>query len=142
MSGGKTIYDVHMPVKQLTPLFFLPPPPPLSLPSSFSLPPFSSLPSPPSFLPLAHSRSHSDAQVPTQDTFENVMRVSQMLVQGSWNRHGPLLQLPHLLPDDLRHFRTRRVRRLPCVDSLVMSCPDNSPPSSSATSQPLSSLLQ
>jgi len=59
-----------------------------------------------------YGKSRKDIHVhsPSQDTFENVMRVSQMLVQGSWNRYSPLLQLPHLQPDHLRHFKTRKVK--------------------------------
>lgn len=64
--------------------------------------------------PPPHNTHHTpvDTHVhsPSQDTFENVMRVSQMLVQGSWNRYSPLLQLPHLQPDHLRHFKTRKVK--------------------------------
>jgi len=56
------------------------------------------------------SRKDTHVHSPSQDTFENVMRVSQMLVQGSWNRYSPLLQLPHLQPDHLRHFKTRKVK--------------------------------
>lgn len=48
-------------------------------------------------------------QSPFLDTFENVMMVSQMLVQAMWPKVGsPLLQLPHLQPEHLKHFRTRR----------------------------------
>ena len=48
--------------------------------------------------------------VPSLDTFENVMKVHQMIVQATWERHSPLLQLPHLQPEQLKHFRTRKVR--------------------------------
>ena len=62
----------------------------------------------------SHNTHHTPVDIhvhpPSQDTFENVMRVSQMLVQGSWNRYSPLLQLPHLQPDHLRHFKTRKVK--------------------------------
>ncbi len=47
--------------------------------------------------------------MPSLDLFENVIRVSQMVVQGSWATASPLLQLPHLLPSHLKHFKTRKV---------------------------------
>ena len=37
------------------------------------------------------------------------MRVSQMMVQGLWDTKSPLLQLPHLNQENLRHFTTKKV---------------------------------
>lgn len=36
------------------------------------------------------------------------MRVSQMMVQGLWDKQSPLLQLPHLNQENLRHFTTKK----------------------------------
>ena len=47
---------------------------------------------------------------PSLETFENVMRLSQMLVQAKWGNVPALLQLPHLTQEHLRHFLTKRVR--------------------------------
>ena len=43
------------------------------------------------------------------DTVENIMKTSQMVVQGLWCHKSPLLQLPHITEDMLRHFVTKRV---------------------------------
>jgi len=37
------------------------------------------------------------------------MRVSQMVIQGLWDNKSPLLQLPHLNQENLRHFNTKKV---------------------------------
>ena len=48
---------------------------------------------------------------PRLDTLENIMRLSPMIVQGLWNknRRCDLLQLPHLVENQLRHFVTKKV---------------------------------
>ena len=38
------------------------------------------------------------------------MKLSQMIVQGLWENKSPLLQLPHMNEQMLRHFVTKRVR--------------------------------
>ena len=43
------------------------------------------------------------------DTVDNIMKVSQMIIQGLWFQKSPLLQLPHVTEDMLRHFVTKRV---------------------------------
>lgn len=43
------------------------------------------------------------------ETLENVMKVSAMLVQAVWDGKGPLLQLPHITEDILKHFVTKKV---------------------------------
>lgn len=43
---------------------------------------------------------------PNQDVYESVMRLSQMIVQQMWDKHSVMLQLPHIQPDMLRHFRS------------------------------------
>ena len=40
------------------------------------------------------------------------MRVSQMIIQGLWDTKSPLLQLPHLSQENLRHFTTKKVEDL------------------------------
>ncbi|KAL5457245.1 hypothetical protein EMCRGX_G034492 [Ephydatia muelleri] len=55
-----------------------------------------------------HQYEPRRVQEPSLDTYENVMKCSQMLVQALWDRQSPLLQLPHILPDQLRHFKTRK----------------------------------
>ncbi|XP_013381039.1 translocation protein SEC63 homolog [Lingula anatina] len=46
--------------------------------------------------------------LPRLETVENVMKVSQMLVQALWETKSPLLQLPHISEDMLKHFVTRK----------------------------------
>lgn len=46
---------------------------------------------------------------PSVDLFEEVMKVSGVIVQAMWLLgNSPLLQLPHLSPALLRHFRTKK----------------------------------
>ena len=52
---------------------------------------------------------------PSLDTYESVMKCSQMLVQAMWDRQSPLLQLPHIQTDMLRHFKARKVGLLPSL---------------------------
>lgn len=54
---------------------------------------------------MAHSgRGH----MPRLETVENMMKVSQMTIQALWESKSPLLQLPHITEDLLRHFVTKR----------------------------------
>ncbi|KAK3097244.1 hypothetical protein FSP39_007997 [Pinctada imbricata] len=46
--------------------------------------------------------------MPRLETVENIMKVSQMLTQGLDQRSSPLLQLPHIAPDMLKHFTTKK----------------------------------
>nr|XP_058967109.1 translocation protein SEC63 homolog [Pocillopora verrucosa] len=48
------------------------------------------------------------ANTPRLETVENCMRVSQMIIQGLWDTKSPLLQLPHLSQENLRHFTTKK----------------------------------
>ena len=51
---------------------------------------------------------------PRLETLESVMRLSPMIVQALWNKNkkSDLLQLPHLNESHLRHFVTKKVRKL------------------------------
>jgi translocation protein SEC63 len=55
---------------------------------------------------------------PSQDVYESVMRISQMVVQQMWDRESVMLQLPHIQTDMLRHFRTRR-RNIITIEEFV-----------------------
>ena len=43
------------------------------------------------------------------DTLDNVMKTSQMSVQALWANKSPILQLPHVTDDMLRHFVNKKV---------------------------------
>ena len=47
-------------------------------------------------------------RLPSLDTIENAMKLSPMVVQALWDKQSPLLQLPHLEEDQLRHFHSRK----------------------------------
>uniref|UniRef100_T1JAW5 Tryptophan--tRNA ligase, cytoplasmic n=1 Tax=Strigamia maritima TaxID=126957 RepID=T1JAW5_STRMM len=48
------------------------------------------------------------SHMPSLDTIENVMKLSPLVVQGFWENKSPLLQLPHITEDNLRHFVTKK----------------------------------
>jgi len=54
------------------------------------------------------------ARMPKLSTIENMMKISQMIVQAQWEHSNPLLQLPHISEDILKHFVTKRrsIRRI------------------------------
>lgn len=47
-------------------------------------------------------------QAPRLNTVESCMKLSQLLVQGIWEGKNPLLQLPYIEEDLLRHFCSRK----------------------------------
>ncbi|CAL1544944.1 unnamed protein product [Lymnaea stagnalis] len=47
-------------------------------------------------------------QIPRLESIENIMKMSQMVVQALDEKSSPLQQLPHITPDILRHFTTRK----------------------------------
>jgi len=47
-------------------------------------------------------------RLPSLDTIEYVMKCSPMVVQAMWEKSSPVLQLPHISEDLLKHFSTRR----------------------------------
>jgi len=59
-------------------------------------------------------------RMPSLDTIENVMKLSPMIVQGLWENKSPLLQLPHISEDMLRHFvnKKRNIRSIRQLISL------------------------
>lgn len=57
---------------------------------------------------IAMGKAGRTSNTPRLETIENCMRVSQMMVQGLWDNKSPLLQLPHLNQENLRHFTTKK----------------------------------
>jgi len=57
---------------------------------------------------IAMAKAGRTSNMPRLETIENCMRVSQMMVQGLWDNKSPLLQLPHLNQENLRHFTTKK----------------------------------
>jgi len=47
-------------------------------------------------------------RLPSLDTIEYAMKCSPMIVQAMWEKSSPLLQLPHIVDDMLKHFSTRK----------------------------------
>lgn len=47
-------------------------------------------------------------RLPSLDTIEFVMKLSPLVVQALWDKASPLLQLPHIEEDMLKHFHTKR----------------------------------
>ena len=43
------------------------------------------------------------------ETLDNIMKVSQMSIQALWANKSPILQLPHVTEDMLRHFVNKKV---------------------------------
>ncbi|KAI8791769.1 translocation protein SEC63 homolog [Biomphalaria glabrata] len=52
--------------------------------------------------------SGRDNQSPRLESIENFMKMSQMVVQALDEKSSPLQQLPHITPEMLRHFTTRK----------------------------------
>jgi len=47
-------------------------------------------------------------RLPSLDTIEYAMKCSPMVVQAMWEKSSPLLQLPHIVDDMMKHFSTRK----------------------------------
>jgi len=43
------------------------------------------------------------------ETLDNIMKTSQMSIQALWANKSPILQLPHVTEDMLRHFVNKKV---------------------------------
>lgn len=48
------------------------------------------------------------ARLPSLDTVEATMKCSSIVVQALWDKQSPLLQLPHIEDDLLKHFYSKR----------------------------------
>merc|ERR1719147_545971 len=48
------------------------------------------------------------ARLPSLDTVEATMKCSALVVQALWDKASPLLQLPHVEEDMLKHFHSKR----------------------------------
>merc|ERR1719418_490391 len=48
------------------------------------------------------------ARLPSLDTVESTMKCSALVVQALWDKASPLLQLPHVEEDMLKHFYSKR----------------------------------
>ncbi|XP_025097112.1 translocation protein SEC63 homolog [Pomacea canaliculata] len=57
---------------------------------------------------VAMAMSGRVQQPPRLETIENLMKLSQMIVQALNEKASPLQQLPHITPDMLRHFTNRK----------------------------------
>ncbi|KAL3881682.1 hypothetical protein ACJMK2_028087 [Sinanodonta woodiana] len=62
--------------------------------------------------------------MPRLDTVENVMKVSPMIIQGVTAKCSPLLQLPHITQDMLRHFVTKKRNVQKIRDLVTMKAAD------------------
>lgn len=47
-------------------------------------------------------------RLPSLDTIEYAMKCSPLVVQALWDKSSPLLQLPHIVDDMLKHFHSRK----------------------------------
>ena len=47
-------------------------------------------------------------RLPSLDTIEYAMKLCPMIVQALWDKQSPLLQLPHIEEDQLKHFHSRK----------------------------------
>ncbi|UYV67794.1 SEC63 [Cordylochernes scorpioides] len=59
------------------------------------------------------------ARMPNLETMENAMKLCPMIVQALWDNKSPLLQLPNITEDLLRHF-TNRKRNIRSLKHLAM----------------------
>lgn len=59
------------------------------------------------------------ARMPKLSTIENIMKLSQMIIQALWEHNNPLQQLPHLTEDILKHFVTKR-RNIRSIERFLM----------------------
>merc|ERR1719436_1257361 len=60
------------------------------------------------------------ARLPSLDTVEATMKCSAMVVQALWDKASPLLQLPHIEEDMLKHFYSKR-RNIKSLKQLAMT---------------------
>ncbi|XP_033739797.1 translocation protein SEC63 homolog isoform X2 [Pecten maximus] len=67
---------------------------------------------------VAGAARNAVAHMPRLETVENCMKASQMLIQGLNERSSPLLQLPHIGQDMLKHFNTKK-RHIQRITDLI-----------------------
>ena len=62
-------------------------------------------------------------RLPSLDTIEYAMKCSPLVVQAMWDKSSPLLQLPHIVDDMLKHFhsRKRNIKTLPQLAKMKVS---------------------
>lgn len=59
------------------------------------------------------------ARLPSLDTVESTMKCSALVVQALWDKASPLLQLPHVEEDMMKHFNSKR-RNIKSLKQLAM----------------------
>jgi len=59
------------------------------------------------------------ARLPSLDTVESTMKCSALVVQALWDKASPLLQLPHVEEDMMKHFYSKR-RNIKSLKQLAM----------------------
>lgn len=57
---------------------------------------------------LAYAGRISGQKLPPIETIENCMKLAPMVIQGLWEFKSPLLQLPHITEDRLKHFMNKK----------------------------------
>uniref|UniRef100_A0A7M5XBC5 J domain-containing protein n=1 Tax=Clytia hemisphaerica TaxID=252671 RepID=A0A7M5XBC5_9CNID len=58
------------------------------------------------------------SQPPKLETMENLMKLSQMLIQGVWESKSTFQMLPHISQENLRHFNTKK-RKIKTIRQFV-----------------------
>ena len=56
------------------------------------------------------------------ETLDNIMKTSQMSMQALWSNKSPILQLPHVTEDMLRHFVNKKVRHTALLSIIFTLC--------------------
>merc|ERR1711915_229404 len=64
------------------------------------------------------------ARLPSLDTVEATMKCSALVVQALWDKASPLMQLPHIEEDMLKHFYSKR-RNIKGLKQLAMMADDD-----------------
>lgn len=54
------------------------------------------------------SKRQRNIAAPNVTTFENLIKINAMAIQGLWDNSSPLLQLPHLTQDMVKYFSTKK----------------------------------
>ncbi|XP_065928546.1 translocation protein SEC63 homolog [Magallana gigas] len=69
---------------------------------------------------VTEAQGNVEQNMPRLETIENCMKVSQMLIQAIYVRTSPLLQLPHITQDMLKHFITTDIQIRKVLDLITM----------------------